>query len=127
MRPVHSLLMYLFTAIAFAVTTSQSAVRATNCKLTDQSNHHWGREQFILTTETTVRINTVMTQLSCGTLAGLSSITSGITSCPKGFWWSWPSARVASELSLAALPVRCIGVPGVGLPMGLGATNLTVF
>lgn len=35
-KPVHSLLMYLFTAIAFAVTTSQSAVMATNCEEVDQ-------------------------------------------------------------------------------------------
>ena len=82
---------------------------------------------FDLTTETTVRIETVITQLSCGISVCLSLVTSGATSWPKGFCWPWPSVRVTSERSLAALSVRSIGTPRVGLPLGLGATNLTVF
>ena len=72
-------------------------------------------------------INTVMNQLSCGRSASLSLADPVAASWPKGFGCSSPSVRVRSERSLAAVSVRCIGIPGVGFPLGSGCTTLTVF
>ena len=72
-------------------------------------------------------MNTVMNQLSCGRSASLASVDPGASSWPKGFGCSSSSARVTSERSLAAVSVRCIGMPRVGLPVGLRCTNLMVF
>lgn len=68
-------------------------------------------------------IKTVMNQLSWGRSASLSPVDPGAEPWPKGFGCSSSSARVTS---LAVVSVRCIGIPPVGLPPGLGCTILTV-
>lgn len=68
-----------------------------------------------------------MNQLSCGRSACLSSAVPGTVCWPNGFGCSSPSVRVTSERSVAAVSVRCIGIPRVGIHIGLRCTPLTLF